>query len=183
MNIRSFAVLATLCLGLAARSAWPAGQTLEMQVGESRVLAESGVTRVAIGDSQVLSAIATDSREVVVFARTEGVSSIQVWADGGVQAYDVHVAAAGVTRLRAEVDALLARIPGPVAPWSVAVSSSRGMTFPMTTTPVSRRWRNTTPRSWTSPAGWGGTAWCSWMCRWWKCRAPDCARSACAGKA
>ncbi|WYX24615.1 pilus assembly protein N-terminal domain-containing protein [Achromobacter xylosoxidans] len=66
----------------------------------------------AIGDSQVLSAIATDSREVVVFARTEGVSSIQVWADGGVQAYDVHVAAAGVTRLRAEVDALLARIPG-----------------------------------------------------------------------
>lgn len=100
MNIRSFAVLATLCLGLAARSAWPAGQTLEMQVGESRVLAESGVTRVAIGDSQVLSAIATDSREVVVFARTEGVSSIQVWADGGVQAYDVHVAAAGVTRLR-----------------------------------------------------------------------------------
>lgn len=147
------------------------------------MLAESGVTRVAIGDSQVLSAIATDSREVVVFARTEGVSSIQVWADGGVQAYDVHVAAAGVTRLRAEVDALLARIPG-------ARSSLVGGRVVVEGDDLSdddhariAALAEHYPEVMDFTGRVGGTAWCSWMCRWWKCRAPDCARSACAGKA
>lgn len=112
MNTRLAAFLFALCVGLAAAPARPADQALEMQVGESRVLTQTGVTRVAIGNSQVLSAVATDDHEVVVFARSEGMSSVQVWADGGVNAYEVRVVPAGALRLRAEVESLLARIPG-----------------------------------------------------------------------
>nr|WP_313037432.1 pilus assembly protein N-terminal domain-containing protein [Achromobacter ruhlandii] len=111
-RIESIEVLAALCLALACPPAWSAVETLEMQVGESRVLAQPGVTRVAIGNSQVLSAVATDDREVVVSARAEGVSSMHVWADAGLASYDVRVLAAGTPRLLAEVDSLLARIPG-----------------------------------------------------------------------
>ncbi|MGE8656934.1 MAG: type II and III secretion system protein family protein [Achromobacter sp.] len=112
MKIGFIVILCALGLGLAAPPAWPAGETLDMQVGESRVLVLPGVTRVAIGDSQVLNAVATDDREVVVSARAEGVSSMHVWAQGGITRYDVRVVAAGAPRLRAEVESLLARIPG-----------------------------------------------------------------------
>ena len=83
-----------------------------MQVGESRVLAAPGVTQVAIGNGEVLSAVATGGHEVVVFARAEGMSSVQVWADGGVRTYAVEVVPSGAPRLRAEIESLLARIPG-----------------------------------------------------------------------
>lgn len=112
MNIGFGAVLAALCLGLAAFPAWPAGESFDMQVGESRVLTQPGVTRVAIGNSQVLGAVATDDHQVVVSARAEGQSSMHVWSQAGIKRYDVRVAAAGAPRLRAEVESLLTRIPG-----------------------------------------------------------------------
>ncbi len=112
MNIQWMAALSALCLGLIGMPAWSADEPLEMQVGETRVLAQPGVSRVAIGNGQVLSAVATEGREVVIFARAEGVSSVHVWAGGRVKAYDVRVVPAGAPRLRAEVESLLARISG-----------------------------------------------------------------------
>ncbi len=112
MNIGFGAVISAICLGLTTFPAWPAAEALDMQVGESRVLTQPGVTRVAIGNSQVLSAMATDDHDVVVSALAEGQSSMHVWADSGVMHYDVRVVAAGAPRLRAEVESLLTRIPG-----------------------------------------------------------------------
>lgn len=90
-----------------------ASDEFELQVGETRVLPHPGVKRVAIGNGQVLSAVAAEGREVVVFARAEGVSSVHVWtASGRPKAYAFHVVPAGAPRLRAEVETLLARIPG-----------------------------------------------------------------------
>lgn len=88
-------------------------QALELQVGETRVLPHPGVKRVAIGNGQVLSAVAAEGRDVVIFARAEGVSSVHVWASGGKpKAYELRVVPAGTPRLRVEVESLLARIPG-----------------------------------------------------------------------
>jgi pilus assembly protein CpaC len=86
--------------------------TLEMQAGETRVLAHPGVSRVAVGDGQVVNALTADGREVIVFAREAGESSLHVWANNKRSAYMVRVAPAQSRRARAEVDALLARIPG-----------------------------------------------------------------------
>lgn len=88
-------------------------QALELQVGETRVLPHPGVKRVAIGNGQVLSAVAAEGRDVVIFARAEGVSSVHVWASAGKpKAYELRVVPAGTPRLRVEVESLLARIPG-----------------------------------------------------------------------
>jgi len=111
--IRTVAIIAALTLCLAASTAQAAVEALELQVGETRVLSHPGVRRVAIGNGQVLGAIAAEGREVVVFARAEGVSSLHVWTGGGrAKAYELRVVPAGAPRLRAEVQALLARIPG-----------------------------------------------------------------------
>ncbi|ANN80559.1 secretion protein [Bordetella flabilis] len=91
----------------------PAGVALlELQVGETRVLTHPGVTRVAVGNGAVVHAVAADSAEVIIFARAEGESSLHVWAGKKRIAYTVRVAPAQSRRMRAEVDALLARIPG-----------------------------------------------------------------------
>lgn len=107
-----------LIIGLTGLCLWtPAAladvEALELQVGETHVLPHPGVKRVAIGNGQVLSAVAAEGRDVVIFARAEGVSSVHVWtAKGQMSAYELRVVAAGAPRLRAEVEALLARIPG-----------------------------------------------------------------------
>lgn len=113
-------MLRTVCVTAAgallapsAIAAQASPKALELQVGETRVLAHPGVRRVAIGNGQVLSAIAAEGRDVVIFARAEGVSSVHVWtAAGRATAYELRVVPAGAPRLRAEVDSLLARIPG-----------------------------------------------------------------------
>lgn len=105
-------LLAGLAACLASVSA-QAAEAIELQVGETRILSHPGVRRVAIGNGQVLGAVAAEGREVVVFARAEGVSSLHVWTGAArPQAYELRVVPAGAPRLRAEVQALLARIPG-----------------------------------------------------------------------
>lgn len=109
--IRILGVLVSLCL--ASMPAWSATEVLELQVGETRILPHPGVRRVAIGNSQVLSAVEAEGREVVVFARAEGVSSVHVWTGRDrITAYELRVVPAGTPRLRSEVQSLLARIPG-----------------------------------------------------------------------
>jgi len=106
-------IFGAMCLSLWGAAAWGQMEVLELQVGETRVLPHPGVKRVAIGNGQVLSAVAAEGRDVVIFARAEGVSSVHVWtAKGRTTAYELRVVAAGAPRLRAEVEALLARIPG-----------------------------------------------------------------------
>lgn len=106
-------ILGAMGLCLWAPAAWAEMEVLQLQVGETRVLPHPGVKRVAIGNGQVLSAVAAEGRDVVIFARAEGISSVHVWtAKGRPTAYEMRVVAAGAPRLRAEVEALLARIPG-----------------------------------------------------------------------
>ncbi len=89
------------------------GALLRMQVGEVRVLAVPDVARVAVGDGHVLNAVTTEEKEVIVFARNEGSSALQVWsADGTRQRYDVEVAPEGARRAEQELRDVLARIPG-----------------------------------------------------------------------
>ncbi|RXN93479.1 secretion protein [Achromobacter aloeverae] len=89
-----------------------APRILDMLAGETRVLSHRGVTRVAVGDGKVLQALAADGREVIVFARAAGESSLHVWAAGRRSAYHLRVLPAGTRSARAEIDTLLARIPG-----------------------------------------------------------------------
>lgn len=89
-----------------------ASKVLKMQVGEVRVLAIPDVARVAVGDGHVVNAVTTDEKEVIVFARHEGLSSLQVWsASGARRQYQIHVAPEGALQVQQELQAVLQRIP------------------------------------------------------------------------
>lgn len=116
---RGFLVQAATALGLAVAlsplNAAPAvpETPLLLQVGDVRVLGIPGVARVAVGDGKVLNAVSTDDREVILFARQAGSSTLQAWtADGQQHRYVVEVSPEGTRQLHEELRTVLERIPG-----------------------------------------------------------------------
>lgn len=86
---------------------------LSLQVGEVKVLAIPDVARVAVGDGHVVNAVTTDEKEVIVFARHEGSTSLQAWsADGQRWQYQIDVAPEGMRQTQDELRSVLERIPG-----------------------------------------------------------------------
>jgi len=87
-------------------------EQLFLQAGETHVIAAPDVARVAVGDSRIVQAAAADGREVLVFAREAGATTLHVWnQDGARSAWTVDVAPAGLRRIQREIELLLARIP------------------------------------------------------------------------
>ncbi len=86
---------------------------LKLQVGEVKVLALPDAARVAVGDGHVVHAVATDDKEVIIFARNEGSSVVQIWSgDGRRREYRVEIAPEGARQAQNELQTLLSRIPG-----------------------------------------------------------------------
>jgi len=85
---------------------------LKLQVGEVRVLSIKDVARVAVGNGHVVNAVTTDEKEVILFARHAGSSSLHVWsADGKRHRYLVGVAPEGSREIQKELRNVLERIP------------------------------------------------------------------------
>jgi len=86
--------------------------SIQMQVGEVKVLAIPDVARVAVGDGHVLNAVTTSEKEVIVFARHEGSSALQIWsANGRRRHYQISVAPEGARQIQEELRQVLERIP------------------------------------------------------------------------
>lgn len=108
------------CLGGVLAAACHAGVSaaspdtlVSLQAGEVRVLGIPGVARVAVGDGQIINAVSTDDREVILFARKPGFSTLHAWtADGQVSRYAVEVSPEGARQLQDELRTVLQRIPG-----------------------------------------------------------------------
>jgi len=84
-----------------------------LEVGQTKVMNTPSVARVAVGNSQVMSAVSVEGKEVALFARQEGSSSVHMWSAEGVAAvYEVQVRPAGWTKMQQEVQTLLKHIPG-----------------------------------------------------------------------
>nr|WP_257216516.1 pilus assembly protein N-terminal domain-containing protein [Allopusillimonas soli] len=97
---------------LCATMAQAEDRLLEMQAGEVKVLSVPGAARVAVGDGHVVHAIATEEEEVIVFARNEGSSAMQIWTRTGERhAYRIQVVPEEAQRARQELHSLLERIP------------------------------------------------------------------------
>ncbi len=98
---------------LSTQNVYAASETLlKLQVGEVRVLAIPDVARVAVGDGHVVNAVTTEEKEVIVFARNEGSSALQIWSANGVRhAYQIDVAPEGARRTQEELRQVLDRIP------------------------------------------------------------------------
>lgn len=105
--------LATLAMFLSLGCIHSAhAQDLKLQVGEVKVLSIPQVARVAVGDGHVMHAVATDEEEVIVFARNEGSSALQIWTRNGVrQQYQVRISPEGSRKAHEELLSVLERIP------------------------------------------------------------------------
>ncbi|MGB6241136.1 MAG: pilus assembly protein N-terminal domain-containing protein [Castellaniella sp.] len=102
------AVVWPVCVSAAASET-----RVSLQAGEVRVLGIPGVARVAVGDGQIINAVSTDDREVILFARKPGFSTLHAWtADGQVSRYAVEVSPEGARQLQDELRTVLQRIPG-----------------------------------------------------------------------
>lgn len=85
---------------------------IEMFVGESRVFPAPGVARIAVGNGQIMTAAALDSKEVLIFANGVGTSSLFVWnEDGRYQRVKINIVPGDTTRIAREVAAFLTTIP------------------------------------------------------------------------
>lgn len=105
-----FLHLLALCLPPAAT----AKETPELTMfqGETRVIAEPGAGRLAVGNGKVLSAAVLDDREILLIANEVGVSSLHVWrADGRSRRITITVVPSETPRVNREIAAFLDNIP------------------------------------------------------------------------
>ena len=92
--------------------AYAADRTLDIQVGELQILEVPEAVRVAVGNSRYVNAVTTEEKEVIVFGRQPGRTSVQVWsADGSRHRYQVTVAEQGARQTRQALYDLLTRVP------------------------------------------------------------------------
>ncbi|CAM5514174.1 MAG TPA: type II and III secretion system protein [Thauera sp.] len=114
-------LFALCCLTTAAASAAPvnasASRSAEMPEltlfqGETRVITEPNVGRLAVGNGKALSAAVLDDREILLIANEIGTSSLHIWtANGRTRRLKVTVVAAETPRVNREIAAFLADIP------------------------------------------------------------------------
>jgi len=87
-------------------------QTLEIETGASVVLKAANLQRIAVGNSQVVQASEINRREVIIFGKTRGATTVDIWFKGGSRhSYLVLVKPSGLTRIHREINTLLASIP------------------------------------------------------------------------
>ena len=85
---------------------------IDIEVGASKVLKLIGVTRIAVGNSQLVQATAVNAREVVFFAKTRGMTTVDIWlSDQTRKSYRIFVLPEGLSRIQEELTRLLKNIP------------------------------------------------------------------------
>jgi pilus assembly protein CpaC len=102
------------CLGLAvsANDRAKVSERIEIDTGHAHVMKVKGVVRIAVGNSQILQASHINGREVILFAKQVGLTSVDVWTKKGLrQSFKVHVKSAEISHVHQEVSALLADYP------------------------------------------------------------------------
>jgi pilus assembly protein CpaC len=87
-------------------------ETIDLETGGSLVLKTRDIERIAVGNSQVVQASDINGQEVIVFAKTKGTTTVEIWLKGGRRnSYVVNVKPSGISRIHREISALLSTIP------------------------------------------------------------------------
>ncbi|WP_243140667.1 type II and III secretion system protein family protein [Pelistega ratti] len=111
MNRKLIPVLMSFSLLLSHTVAW--GQTkLSMQMGEIKVVPIEKIARVAVGDSKIVNANTDDDKEIVIFAREEGQTTLEVWDEAGQRtSFMIDVRSAKEREVKEDIRRMLNRIP------------------------------------------------------------------------
>ena len=85
---------------------------LDLETGASKVLKLKGVTRIAVGNSQIVQVTTVNPREVLIFGKTRGATTVDIWlSDKNRRTYRIFVAPEGLSRIQDEISRLLKNIP------------------------------------------------------------------------
>lgn len=112
--MKPFRLLFFLLLGVywSASSGAQSATHWLLHIGEMRIMEIPDVARVAVGDGHVINAVTSDDKEVLVFARNPGASTLTVWTQsGGHRTFYVEVKEPMQTQAVHELKELLQRIP------------------------------------------------------------------------
>ena len=86
---------------------------IAMFVGESKVFPAPGLGRIAVGNGGILTAVALDKKDVILFANAIGTSSLFIWnEDGRYQRLKVVISQGDTSRFAREISTFLAGISG-----------------------------------------------------------------------
>jgi pilus assembly protein CpaC len=84
------------------------GEALHLYVGQTFVLNEPNVRRIAVGNGKVLQATTLDEKQVLIIPETAGQTTVHLWGkNGGERHYVINVVTADTNRLLTEVKALI----------------------------------------------------------------------------
>ena len=87
-------------------------QAIELETGASLVLKAGNIKRIAVGNSQVLQASEISEGEVIVFGKSKGSTTVDIWLkEGRRKTYLINVKSSGLSRIHREIKTLLATIP------------------------------------------------------------------------
>lgn len=87
-------------------------QSIELETGASLVINAGDIKRIAVGNSQVLQASEISGGEVIVFAKSKGSTTVDIWLKGGRRkTYLIDVKSSGLSRIHREIKGLLDSIP------------------------------------------------------------------------
>lgn len=90
----------------------PQPQHIELDTGHAKVIPIRGVSRIAVGNSQIVQAKQLSTKEIILFGKQVGSTSVDVWTPKGHQAsYRVQVRSAEIARAHQEILSLLADYP------------------------------------------------------------------------
>ena len=85
---------------------------IDLETGASTVLKLKGVTRIAVGNSQIVQVTTVNPREVLIFGKTRGSTTVDIWvSDKNRRTYRIFVAPEGLSRIQEEISRLLKNIP------------------------------------------------------------------------
>jgi pilus assembly protein CpaC len=89
------------------------GQPQNMAIGDVVTLRLPNVARIAIGNGALVRATVVDDREIVLLAEATGRTTMHVWLRNGRQiSHELEVVEVRPTRLLADLQAMLAEVPG-----------------------------------------------------------------------
>lgn len=106
--------IVSLLAGLLLVAGWPASglagprrRTVRLAVGEQIVLPGASVTRLAVGNSEILEVRRLDDGQILLFGRDEGRSSLTIWRGKRAESLRVVVAGDQVERFMSACASLL----------------------------------------------------------------------------
>lgn len=85
---------------------------ITIEAGSSTVLQATAIKRLAVGNGNIVQASAMNGKEVLVFAKSKGETTLEIWqANGKRQSYRITVNPEGIKRIHQELTQLLKSIP------------------------------------------------------------------------